>query len=189
MFNKWAGLCHQKKLKAVLESQYDGLYRVAYGWSQSRHIALDLVQDTMLKALEKSDQLQSFDKVDRWLFKIMHHQFLDYLRQNKNWVGIEMLDQETDLCSGCVEQLYIHRQACDNVHQAIGCLPVPHRQVLLLVDLEGHSYQEVSDILQVPIGTVMSRLSRARQSVRKLLEKHDSKVESSNVVEFKSHGV
>lgn len=189
MFDQWAKFCHQKKLKAVLEAQYDSLYRVAYGWSQSESVAADLVQDTMVKALERSDQLYTFDKVDRWLFKIMHHQFLDHLRQHKNWVEIEQLDREIEMYSGCLEQLYIQNQVCEDVHQAIGCLSIEYRQVILLVDLEGYSYQEVSQILKVPLGTVMSRVSRARQRIRLLLEKKQSGSESSNLVEFKTNEV
>jgi len=119
----------------------------------------------------------------------MHNQFLDYLRQNKKWVEMDVLDQEVDLCSTCVEQVYILHQTCENVHQAIGRLSVEYRQVILLVDLEGYSYQEVSDILQVPIGTVMSRLSRARKHIRQLIERSEANLGTSKVVEFKAHGI
>ncbi len=82
MISNWIKLkTNQVKLNAVLESHYANLYRIAYAWSQDESLAQDLVQDTMLKSLQKADQLTCFENVDRWLCKIMHNLFYDNCRQ------------------------------------------------------------------------------------------------------------
>ncbi len=68
-----------------------------------------------------------------------------------------------------IESLYIRKQTIQNIHDAIGNLPIDQREVIVLVDLQGYSYQEVAGITEVPVGTVMSRLSRAREKLKKLV--------------------
>lgn len=170
MIGNWVKLkTNQVKLNAVLESNYANLYRIAYAWSQDESLAQDLVQETMLKSLQKADQVESFENVDRWLCKIMHNLFYDNCRQSARWQQVNVDDCDEQLRTESIETLYIHKQTIRNIHAAIGSLPIDQREVIVLVDLQGYSYQEVAEIAEVPVGTVMSRLSRGRAKLKKLV--------------------
>lgn len=170
MITQWVKLkTNQNKLNAVLESHYANLYRIAYAWCQDDALAQDLVQETMLKSLQRADQVVTFEHIDRWLCKIMHNLFYDNCRHSAKWnaVQVEEVDQFTQ--GESVEALYIKKQTAKTIHDAIGTLPVEQREVMILIDLQGYSYQEVAEIVEVPVGTVMSRLSRARDKLKKLV--------------------
>jgi len=185
MIKKWITKpSKQKQLKAVLESHYSNLYKLALAWTQEQNKAQDLVQETMLRALEKADQIESFEKIDRWLCKIMHYRFYDKCRHQQRWHMVE-IDEAEQTTTHSVEQLYIQKQTIHSVHQAIGSLPLDQREVITLIDIQGYSYQEVAGITEAPIGTIMSRLSRAREKMKHLLMDEREPVEyKDNVVEF-----
>lgn len=175
MIDQWVKRkVNQHKLEAVLESHYANLYRIAYAWTQDASLAQDLVQETMLKSLQKAEQLRSFEHADRWLCKIMHNLFYDNCRQNSQWQSVAVEDAEQHLQVESVESLFVRKQTIDDVHHAIGCLPLEQREVLIFVDLQGYSYDEVASIAEVPVGTVMSRLSRARAKLRSLMTSENS---------------
>lgn len=157
------------KLHAVLESHYATLYRIAFAWCQDASLAQDLVQDTMVKSLQKAETITCFENIDRWLCKVMHNLFYDNCRHNSRWQQLDVEDFSEELHSESVETLYIKKQAIQNIHDAIGCLPVDQREIIILVDLQGYSYQEVAEVMEIPVGTVMSRLSRARDKLKKLV--------------------
>jgi len=187
MIGNWVKLkTNQVKLNAVLESHYANLYRIAYAWSQDESLAQDLVQETMLKSLQKADQITSFENIDRWLCKIMHNLFYDNCRQNARWQPVNVDDCDEQLRTESIETLYIQKQTIRNIHAAIGSLPINQREVIVLVDLQGYSYQEVAEIAEVPVGTVMSRLSRGREKLKKLVtsEKYIPNY-ANNVVDLK----
>ncbi|BBN60668.1 RNA polymerase sigma factor [Hydrogenovibrio marinus] len=160
---------NQTKLHAVLESHYANLYRIAFAWCQDGSLAQDLVQDTMLKSLQKAETITSFENIDRWLCKVMHNLFYDNCRHNSRWQQVNVDDFSEELQSESIEALYIKKQTIQNIHDAIGCLPVDQREIIILVDLQGYSYQEVAEVMEIPVGTVMSRLSRARDKLKKLV--------------------
>lgn len=170
MISNWLTLkSNQNKLNAVLESHYENLYRIAYAWCQDRAKAQDLVQDTMVKSLQKADQISSFEHIDRWLCKIMHNLFYDNCRHGSKWQSVNVDEMDQFVQAESIESLYIKKQTVKNIHDAIGTLPIEQREVMILVDLQGYSYQEVATIVEVPVGTVMSRLSRARDKLKKLV--------------------
>jgi RNA polymerase sigma-70 factor (ECF subfamily) len=163
----------KKQLETLFEVHYPQLYRLAYAWTQDESCALDLVQETLLKAMEKSDQITEFDQANRWLCKIMHHLFYDKCRHENKWQHGDVDEIDEHFHEASVETLYIHHQTISTIHDAIGALPVQQKEVITLVDVEGYTYQKTADILGVPIGTVMSRLARAREKVRKLIHRAD----------------
>jgi RNA polymerase sigma-70 factor (ECF subfamily) len=159
----------QSPFNALLEANYQKLYRLSYAWTQSAVFAQDLVQETMLKSIEKQHQLQSLQQIEPWLCKIMHNLYMDKLRYQKKWQFVDMEDIDLHKNSRSCEDFCINEQAELNIHQAIGCLPVEQRQVITLISVKGFSYQEVAEIMDVPVGTVMSRLSRAREKLKQRL--------------------
>lgn len=154
-----------RKLDKQLSKQRPRLYRLAYSWCGDPMLADDLVQETLSKALLKQDQLKDFSRLESWLFRILHNCWMEYLRTKKPTLDIDDIDLQNDETP---EAKLTEQQIVRRVRNAIAVLPLTQRQVITLVDLEGCSYIEVSEILDIPLGTVMSRLSRART----LLKKH-----------------
>jgi len=146
------------------------LYRIAYAWCHDAALADDLVQDTLSKAWARRAQLRDEASLKAWMVSIMNHCWLDHLRSRRDFDDVEAWE---DILESGAES----PEACCNREQVIACvrlavsrLPLGQRQVLTLVDLEEFGYAEVARILDIPVGTVMSRLSRARASLKSLLE-------------------
>jgi len=145
------------------------LFRVACAWSHDRALADDLVQETLVKALLHADQLRDPERLRSWLFGIMANCWRDHLRAVRPTSDIDVLDEECFCSDETPEVAYDRGETVNRVRAAVARLPVGQRQVVTLVDLEEFSYAEVAAILGIPIGTVMSRLCRARLALREQL--------------------
>lgn len=165
-----------------LHDNYTNLYRLAYSWAQQKPLAQDLVQETMLKAIEKNYQLKQLDDMTPWLCKIMHNLYMDKLRYDHKWLFVEETEIDNQLASPSSEDSFIEEQTHSKIHQAISQLSAGQREIITLVDLQGLSYQQTSEILDVPIGTIMSRLARARNQLKQLLKEEQSVSGANNVV-------
>ncbi len=149
---------------------------MAYSWSHNAALADDLVQDTLAKALKNANQLRDPALFNGWIFSILANCWRDHFRRHREMEDIDEFDDIEKLSEcGCVngftpEDEHAQSQVVSRVRNAVGRLPVGQRQVLMLVDLEECSYTEVATILEIPIGTVMSRLCRARQALKILLK-------------------
>lgn len=152
-----------------LEQGRPKLYRIAHSWCRNTALADDLVQDTLTKALSQSGQLRDFKALHGWLLTIMANCLKDHFRRNHEMEDIEELGDDLPASNLTPEDGCEQNQVIQRVRRAVGRLPLGQRQVVTLVDLEECSYAEVAIILSIPIGTVMSRLSRARLSLRELL--------------------
>lgn len=124
----------------------------------------DLVQDTLERALVKLDLWQPGTDLRAWLFTLMHNLFLNQIRAHRP--ADSALDEalEIPVSGGQMEAL-----GARDIHAALARLPHPQREVMLLVGLEQFAYDEAAQVLGVPVGTVMSRLSRARERMRQML--------------------
>jgi len=139
------------------------LYRVALSWCGDAMLADDLTQECLSRAIAKQHQLKDRDKLEHWLFRILNNCWREHLRRLHPAEDIEhlVLSLEDTPERGLRKQQLIER-----VRSAINGLPLGQRQVVTLVDLQEFAYAEVAEILQIPVGTVMSRLSRARQALK-----------------------
>lgn len=142
------------------------MLRVAYAWCHDLHLADDLVQEALTKGLVRSGQLRDAGALDAWLFSILNNCWRDHLRARREFADIDELDEVIFDQAPGPEGRYASQQTRLRVRHAIAALPMAQRQVLTLVDIEECSYAEVAQILGVPVGTVMSRLSRARQALK-----------------------
>ena len=142
------------------------LHRLARAWCHDAALADDLVQDTLTKAWTHSGQLRDEQALEGWLFSILNNVWRDHLRARREHLDVDELDELILSDAPGPEQAYASRQTAQRVRGAIARLPLGQRQVVTLVDLEECSYAEVARILEVPVGTVMSRLSRARQALK-----------------------
>ena len=169
----------RQQLNALLEQKHQRLYRLAYAWCHQVYQAEDLVQETMLKALESRKDLDNLEHLDAWLSKIMHNQFLDNMRFNQRWQWADEAEIDYFFNESCSETRLIAQQTSECLCAAMSKLPFEQREVISLVDLEGFSYQQIADITATPIGTVMSRISRGRENLvkyMKQIEKANSKI-------------
>lgn len=159
-------LFHSRQWRESLESARPGLYRVAYSWCRDAALADDLVQEATTKALERGDQLRDPARLKGWLYAILSRCWHDHLRGQHPHEDIdELADHHLHNDSSPVDDAE-RRETVARVRAAVARLPVGQRQVVTLVDLEEFSYAEVGEILEIPIGTVMSRLCRARRALR-----------------------
>jgi RNA polymerase sigma-70 factor (ECF subfamily) len=169
-------------------SHLDTLYRGALRLTRDPDQAQDLVQDTYLRALRYQQSFQRGTNMRAWLFAIMRNLFWDRFKGSRREdvslddVGDFALYDKIKDTSDIPETEVLNSIAANEVVSAIEALPPLHREVVLLVDVEGFAYKDAAEALGIPIGTVMSRLHRARQHLQRTL--YDYAIESGIV-----HGV
>lgn len=154
-----------------IEAHRPLLYRIAYAWCHDAALADDLVQETLSRAWVRRSQLRDEAALKAWMVAIMNHCWLDHLRGRRDFDDVadweDALESGADTPEVCCDREQV--VAC--VRAAVAQLPLGQRQVLTLVDLEEFGYAEVARILDIPVGTVMSRLSRARASLKSRLDR------------------
>jgi len=173
-------------LDALFRSQLVALLprlrRFARGLSGTADRADDLVQAACERALARMEQWTPGTRLDSWMFRIVRTIWIDELRaqavrhrarEREELEGAKFFDGERDM------EVQMTMQA---VREAVAELPPEQREILLLVAVEGVSYKEAAEILDIPIGTVMSRLARGRAALVKLLEKPRERDGSGKVV-------
>jgi len=151
----------------LIEQQIPRLRRYARALTRNRERADDLVQDTLSRALVKEQFWQTGTNLGAWLFTIMHNQNVNNVRRAVRESG--MVDMEISATLPATTDPTASRQMFE-LERALAQLPLEQRQVILLVGLEGMSYEDAAGILSVPVGTVRSRLSRGRDILRRLLD-------------------
>ena len=156
---------------------FDSLYNFASWLVYDKSNVEDLVQETYLKALRGFASFQPGTNFRAWIFRILRNTFLSSRSTVERRMTVAM-DEEEDSPAlpttfSTPESLLIERCANDAVRCAIEQLPVIFREVILLCDVEDASYREIAEILSIPIGTVMSRLARARRAVRETVCKQE----------------
>lgn len=148
-------------------------YNFARWLARNDHDAEDLVQETFLKAFRSFSSFQAGTNFRAWILKILRNTFLSSRSRRERWMMVEMESEEQFplpyAANPTPESLLIDSSSVAAIRDAIEELPTLHREVILLCDVENASYREIAEILSVPIGTVMSRLSRARKTVRDAL--------------------
>jgi RNA polymerase sigma factor (sigma-70 family) len=152
---------------------FDSLYNFARWLAQNSNDAEDLVQETYLKALRSFASFQPGTNFRGWMFQILRNSFLSS-RSKLEWRMTIDLDSDEDgpplaVDAETPESILMNRADSETVQRAIVDLPVHYRETLLLCEVEEMSYLEIAEVLSIPIGTVMSRLARARKTIRKSL--------------------
>jgi RNA polymerase sigma-70 factor (ECF subfamily) len=153
----------------------DGLYSYALVLTRNHAEAEDLVQETFVRALPAMGRLRADSNAKGWLFTILRNVWLNQLRKWRNGPQMVEMDVDNGVADCIVEpskdshDLYVGKLEAEQVRAAIQELPVECREIVLLREYEGLSYQEIASVLDCPIGTVMSRLGRARGKLRALL--------------------
>lgn len=158
----------------------DALYRYARRLARQERDAEDLLQETYLRAVKYFDKYQEGTNCKAWLFRIMHNlhvnrwqsqkkQKVDSLEDTEEWYLYDHLADSEAAMEGSPEKAFFEHNWTEEVKRAIDELPDEFKAPLILCDVEGFSYQEIAEILEAPVGTIRSRLNRARRRLQKML--------------------
>jgi len=163
----------------------DALYNAALRLTYNEEDARDLVQKTFFKAYRFFDQFELGTSCKAWLFKILKNTFINKYRKKvkqPEHVDYDTVEPFVDLIkdkqffnSETLDEEILDNFLSDDVNEALSKLPDDFRMVLILSDIEGFSYKEIAEIMECPIGTIRSRLSRARKMMFKYLLKYAKK--------------
>src|SRR5881397_2266817 len=146
------------EFEGLVEQYYRPLYQFALSLAQSESDACDLTQQTFYIWATKGHQLRDRSKVKSWLFTILHREFLNIRRRAVRFPQVELSDAIEDLPT--ISPEVVNTLDSAQVLEFLGQVPEPYRAALSLFYLEDYSYKEIAAILEIPLGTVRSRISR-----------------------------
>jgi RNA polymerase sigma factor (sigma-70 family) len=162
---------------AILEPHLERLYRLAYRLTGNQSDAQDLVQDVLVKLYERRDELTSIADLEPWLCRVLYNRFIDDARKHarRRLTAIDPSDleyshQDCDCDRARPDRVAEQSFDISAVQNGLAALSIEHRTVLLMHDAEGYKLEEIQTITGVAIGTLKSRLHRARARLRGLLE-------------------
>ncbi|MBI3142541.1 MAG: sigma-70 family RNA polymerase sigma factor [Bacteroidetes bacterium] len=157
----------------------DSMYNFGFYLANDEELAKDLLQETYLKAYKYIEYFQVGTNSKAWLIRIMKNNFINEYRKKSKApykVDIEDVNQKEDIEDGFVEldmrQEVFGSLIGDEITNAVNALPVDYRLIILLCDIEGFKYDEIATIIDVPLGTVRSRLHRARNLLKENLKEY-----------------
>lgn len=178
-------LMSSKQMDLIFEEelfpQIEALYTFAYHLTYNEEDANDLVQETYLKAYRSIDKYEQGTNAKAWLFRILRNTFInEYRRKMRKPTQVDYEDittyheEDDSPLTGYLDlrEEMFQQMIGDEVTNAVNQLPVDFRVVILLCDIEGFTYEEISKILDIPIGTVRSRLHRARNLLKEKLKSY-----------------
>lgn len=158
----------------------DQLFKTALRMTRSVEETEDLLQETYLKAYRYYDRFEEGTNLKAWLFRIMKNTFINNYRKRKvQPQQVEFDDLRESVENGLLEEFqtpeadpettFLEGEVDGTVREALASLPHDYKMAVLMVDLQGFTYQEVADMLAVPVGTIMSRLYRGRKKMERAL--------------------
>src|SRR5438309_11826844 len=170
----------RREFEGLALEHIDPLYSAALRLTKNERDAEDLVQDCFLRAYRFFDKFERGTNIKAWLFKILTNTFINRYRRNvkersivegseRDAVHERFISREATEYAANPEQFFFDRLLSDDVLRAVDALPIDFRLVVILADLQEFSYKEIAEILDCPVGTVMSRLYRGRKLLQKNL--------------------
>jgi RNA polymerase sigma-70 factor (ECF subfamily) len=168
-----------RRFEALVAPHLDALYRLAYRYTGDVEDAEDALQDLLVRMYPRTDELEKVEQLKPWLARVLRNQLTDsHRRQERDPVGYLRLVGDDEDGSG-VDRLTspapgpdeVHRQGLvrERIEGALGVLSPEHREIILLHDVEGYTLVELTTVIGVPVGTLKSRLHRARDHLRRVL--------------------
>ncbi|MGC4047773.1 MAG: sigma-70 family RNA polymerase sigma factor [Armatimonas sp.] len=170
-----------KQFEEQMLPHIDTLYRAALSMTRSPTAADDLVQDTYVRAFQYFDQFREGTNSRAWLFRILTNLYINSYRKKNREPERVSYDEMEDFYlhsrladahrkgGASPEEIVTQKLEAEAIREAIEKLPVEYREVVVLADLNELAYQEIADMLEIPLGTVRSRLSRGRRLVQRSL--------------------
>lgn len=133
------------------------------------HQASDIVQETFIKAFKNLNGFDARKKFSSWIYRIAHNETMNIIKKNKKTVSLET---QVDFDSGInLEEELLKKELVEHAHECLALIPVIYREPLSLYYLEERSYEEIGDILKLPVGTVGTRINRAKIMMKKICQK------------------
>jgi len=190
--NRWRSTRPKASFETLLAPHVDHLYRLAYRFTGSAHSAEDLVQDVLVKLFRMQGEIARLDKPRPWLARVLYHEYVDrWRRERLAPVNLSALDSgegeygehepdpnpEAD-----PERQAIGMQLREQLLAAIAQLNEDQRTVILFHDVEGYTLEELSVVLSQPLGTLKSRVHRARARLREILSRGDETISASGAL-------
>jgi RNA polymerase sigma-70 factor, ECF subfamily len=166
-------------LPNALVVETERLQKFAMRLTRNKADAEDLLQSTCLRALEKAHQFEAGTNLFSWTAKIMYNLFLTSFRRQKYE---SQYDPQPYLDKATVEPKQQDNAELNDVKRAMMRLSSEHREILVLICVQNMAYQEISDKLQIPLGTVRSRLNRARLQLQRLMDRPTSDVIMRHII-------
>ncbi len=165
----------------VVDRYYADLYRFAMSLARNPADACDLVQETYAIFAEKGHQIQDPTRAKQWLFTTLYREFTASWRENQRMVAMDTtaFEWQNESHADQAERIFEHHELID----VLRSLPAPQRAILTLFHLDHHNYREIAEILDIPVGTVMSRLSRARAVLKAKLTGYKTR-DGATVIPF-----
>jgi len=164
----------------AVNSFYEGLYRFAFSLAGNADDACELTQETFARLVAKGGQLRDRSKVKSWLFTTLYRIYLGWKRRETRHPHLEIASVEEELPP--VTPDMVDKLENEALLQSLLELDERHRVPLTLHYFENHSYSEISELLDVPVGTIMSRLTRAKEMMRKLLAAKSIRTERKVII-------
>ena len=165
----------QPSFEELLRPHLDHLYRLAFRFCQNQHDAEDLVQDLLVKLYPRHAEVARVERLRPWLVTTLYRMFIDGTRR-KSRSRLELIDDETSFYDSVAsgddrpEQTLAREQSISQMEAAFARLSDDHRTLLSLHDIEGYRLVELEEMLDIPLGTLKSRVHRARARMRELLK-------------------
>lgn len=160
-----------KELYAEIIRRYqEKLLRYASYIIGDNQMATDVVQESFIKAYINLNSFNTKKFFSSWIYRIVHNEAMNMLKKNKKHKSI---NESYDIDSGInLEDKFIKKELISNTHYCLGQMPILYKEPLSLFYLEEKTYEEISDILRIPIGTVGTRINRAKVIMKKLCQKY-----------------
>ena len=155
---------HDQYFIDIVNQNKTGLYREAYSYLQNAADAEDAVSNTILKAYEKIETLKDIRKMKAWLYRILVNECKDMIKKRNKWSYVEMSVSEIEYPNNNEENSDLYDVVCS--------LESPFKEISLLFYFENFKIKEIADILNLPDGTVKSRLARARKQIKRIMLVH-----------------
>lgn len=153
----------------IIKRYQDKLLRYASYIIGDEHKAADIVQESFIKAYINLNSFNIKKKFSSWIYRIVHNEAINIINKQKKYVS---LYEDTDFDSGIsIEDDYIKNELINHTHDCLNQMQVIYKEPLSLFYLEGKSYEEISDILRIPVSTVGTRVSRAKLIMQKICQK------------------
>ena len=170
----------------LVDAHYRALYRFGLSLTRDADTAADLVQETFCIWAAKGEQLKDRSKAKTWLFTTLHREFLSQRRRASRFSD-EPIDEDTAEAAASPQDEAERQMDGQRAMELLGALEESYRAPLILFYLQQHSYKEIAEILDVPIGTVMSRLSRGKELLRRKMTAEPSSA-PKNILQIQAGG-
>lgn len=185
--NRWRGRRAKEPFEVLIAPHVDHLYRLAYRFTRSTAAAEDLVQDVLIKLFRIQDQIAGLDRPRPWMARVLYREYVDRWRRDRlapiNFSDLDPEEGDPDRAEAqnageadpdaSPERDAISTELREQLTEAIATLSEDHRAVILFHDVEGYTLDELATVMNLPIGTLKSRVHRARARLREVLLRTD----------------